>query len=153
MGNKIWTIQEEAHLLTKVREYKLAKISNVTGNKGMSYLPTDCPKVEKLAKSISSKYGQERKVGSLVSKYRDIMTILGKVDGVTVDSITDSYIEKATTDKKHSMLSLRLEHMQNSFEGTAPDSNYLMIDLLKFNEAWSTSTNVWACLHNSAVCD
>jgi hypothetical protein len=154
MGNKIWSSQEEAHLLYEARKQKLTKISKVKANKGMTYLPTDCKKVEKLAQEISAKYGQTRKVGSIISKYRDIMTIVGKVPGVTVDSITDSYIENAIREKEQAMLNLRLEHMESSFEpDPTPDSNYLMIDLVRFNRAWGNSTNVWDCLNEASVCD
>ena len=153
MGNTIWSPQEEAHLLSKAREFKLAKISTIKGNEGTPYLPSDCAKVQELAEDISNKYGTNRKVGALITKYRDMMTLVGKVDGLTVDTITDSYIDKAVMDSECSILSLRLEHMQNSFEGIEPGSNYLMIDLIDFKKAWSNGkNNVWDCLHEATVC-
>ena len=151
MGNKVWSIQEEAHLLFKVRDNNLYKYRKNGDRSNAPYIPKGI-KTTKLAEEISNKYGRHRNEGSIICKFRDLMSLVGVMPDVTVDSVTDLYVEKATEEKEHALLSLQLDKMPKSFENKTPDSNYIMIDVAKFNELWSTSTNVWDCLNEATVC-
>ena len=151
MGNKVWSIQEEAHLLFQVRAKKLCKYKKNGDRSNAPYIPKGV-EATKLAEEISNKYGRHRNEGSIICKFRDLMSLVGVMPDISVDSVTDLYIEKAAEEKKYALLSLQLAKMPKSFENKTSDSNYIMIDVAKFNELWGTSTNVWDCLNESTVC-
>ena len=155
MGNKIWTIQEDAFLMHGVRKHSLSKESTRKERKKRPYISEDDPKIIELAEKLSNRYDSDRSPQALANRFMSLTQALRY--GSTLDGITDSIIQEAFEEADYGFsdtMTIQSEQSGNEDIWKTKGPHYLMIDLATFYKEWNANNkNVWSCINQATVCD